>query len=92
MENSGITATWVDIALLPNTSQIHFEIEGFSSISSYVQVRLSAVAYGFQVFSLDFDPCKKAGWTQFCPMRPAKLSLSSNEDVGQDLVAQIPSM
>ncbi|KAF8467643.1 hypothetical protein BDZ91DRAFT_771838 [Kalaharituber pfeilii] len=92
MKNSGITATYVDVAFHTNTSKLHFDINGYSAISGKVHVLATVYAYGFKVFDLSFDPCERAEWTQLCPMSPRRLYIQSNENVGEDLVAQIPSV
>jgi len=92
MENSGLTATWVDIALHPNTSQIHFDIRATSTVSGYIKMKLSVVAYGFTIFRYNFNPCDYEGWTTLCPINPAELVLASNEDLSADVLKQIPSM
>ncbi|KAI5810279.1 hypothetical protein DFH27DRAFT_183231 [Peziza echinospora] len=92
MENSGLTATWVDIALHPNTSQVHFDIRATSTVSGYIKMKLSVVAYGFTIFRYNFNPCDYEGWVTLCPINPAELVLSSNEDLSADVLKQIPTV
>lgn len=92
MENSGITATFVDVSFHTNTSKLHFDINAYSAISGNVRVLLSAYAYGFKILTQEINPCDKEEWTQLCPMTPAPIELLSNEDLGEDVVSQIPGM
>ena len=92
MVNSGITATYVDISFHTNTSTLHFDINAYSTISGNVQVLMTVYAYGFKAFSQGFDPCKLQDWTQLCPMSPQPIQLSSNQDLGSDLVSQVPGI
>jgi len=90
MANSGITATFVEVSFHTNTSTLHFDINAYSTISGKVQVLMTVYAYGFKVFTQAFDPCQRADWTQLCPMSPQPIQVNSNQDLGSDLVSQIP--
>lgn len=90
MANSGITATFIDVSFHTNTSMLHFDINAYSTISGNVQVVMTVYAYGFEVFTQEFDPCQRADWTQLCPMSPQPIQVNSNQDLGSDLVSQIP--
>ena len=92
MADSGITATLVDVRFFTNTSKLHFNINAYSSISGKVQVSLTAFAYGFNIFSLEFDPCEKEDWTQLCPMEPQPLTIESNLDFDKKTVDSIPGI
>lgn len=92
MLNSGITATYVDISFHTNTSTLHFDINAYSTITGNVKVLMTVYAYGFKAFTQSFDPCKLQDWTQLCPMSPQAIQLSSNQDLGSDLVSQVPGI
>ncbi|KAF8432845.1 hypothetical protein BGX38DRAFT_1146323 [Terfezia claveryi] len=92
MANSGITATFIDVSFHTNTSTLHFDINAYSTISGKVQVLMTVYAYGFKAFTQEFDPCQIPDWTQLCPMSPQPIQVNSNQDLGSDLVSQIPAI
>ncbi|KAF8422574.1 hypothetical protein EV426DRAFT_174782 [Tirmania nivea] len=92
MANSGITATFIDVSFHTNTSTLHFDINAYSTISGKVQVLMTVYAYGFKAFTQEFDPCQRTEWTQLCPMSPQPIQVNSNQDLGSDLVSQIPAV
>lgn len=91
MEDSKFSATLFDIALLPNTSKLHFDINGFSTVQGYVTLSFTVFAYGFPAVEMGYDPCKN-GWQQLCPMAPGKVEVNSSEALGEDTITQIPSI
>jgi len=92
MENSGITATYIDVSFHTNTSTLHFDINAYSTISGKVRVLMTVYAYGFKTVTQELDPCEQEEWTQLCPMSPQPIQLVSNQDLDKDVVNQIPAI
>jgi hypothetical protein len=92
MENSGFSATLFNVALTPNNRSLDFNIEGISNISGKIEADLELLVYGFPAMTQKLDPCGNNDLKGMCPMNAGPMTINSNLDISEEVMAQIPGM
>jgi hypothetical protein len=92
MENSQLQATLLNVTFTPSNNQMKLDLEGITTATGYVVIKVAVLAYGIEAFTKILDPCKQEpAWEMFCPMRVKKnLEFHTNVPVDPELVKQIP--
>ena len=92
MANSSFSATLFNVAFTPNNRSLGFVIQGISNIAGKVTAELELVVYGYTAMNQKLDPCGNKELEGMCPMNAGPLTISSNLDISQDLLSQIPGL
>jgi hypothetical protein len=92
MDNSAFSATLFNVALTPNNRSLAYNIEGISNIAGRIEADLELLVYGFPAMTQKLDPCGNKDLEGMCPMNAGQLTINSNLDISDEVMAQIPGM
>jgi hypothetical protein len=92
MDNSAFSATLFNVALTPNNRSLAYNIEGISNIAGRIEADLELLVYGFPAMTQKLDPCGNKDLEGMCPMNAGQLTINSNLDISDEVMAQIPGI
>jgi hypothetical protein len=90
-DNSSLTASLFNVVFTPNNLTLTFDIVGVSSIQGNVTFDVDVTAYGYKLLTKTLDPCTM-NLPGMCPMNTGQLDISSNIDLDQSVVDEIPGI
>jgi hypothetical protein len=91
-DNSSFTASLFNVVFTPDNLTLTFDIVGVSSVQGNVTFEIEVAAYGYQFLKETLNPCTQSNLAGMCPMSTGQLDISSNIQVSQDTVNNIPGI
>ncbi|KAJ5929333.1 hypothetical protein N7454_007181 [Penicillium verhagenii] len=93
MTDTSIDVTDLDITYTGSTREMVFELAGTSSQEQNITATLTVTAYGSQIYSDTFDPCKDTVHVAaLCPVPSGAFSASGTITVPASYASEIPSL
>src|SRR5690606_25684957 len=59
MENSQLQANLLNVTFTPSNNQMRLDLEGITTATGFVVIKVAVLAYGIEAFTEVLDPCKQ---------------------------------
>jgi hypothetical protein len=93
MKNSNFYASLFKVAFTPGNRTLTYQIDGESTVSSYVVLDLQLHVYGYPALKKVIDPCSGNDLKGLCPMTTGSMDdMKSNFVLDEDAMKQIPGI
>ncbi|KAI9668433.1 MAG: hypothetical protein M1831_001187 [Alyxoria varia] len=93
LDDSKVKLKKMDIQFDKSTNQVNFDVGGRSQLEQNVTAVLSISAYGKQIYSKSFDPCKNDPHVeQLCPVPKGDFSAAGKYKIPESYSSMIPAI
>jgi len=92
--NNGFSASLFHVRYHPNNSTLDFNIVGTSTIAANITAEISVTAYGYDITTINFDPCANSASiiSGLCPLASGPLTINSNVEIPKSVVGVVPGI
>ncbi|KAF2835611.1 TRP-domain-containing protein [Patellaria atrata CBS 101060] len=91
--NSDIQIQRMNIKFDRRTNRVTFDVAGSSAREVKVKAKLTAFAYGRELYTKEFNPCdEETSFPQLCPVPSGEFASAGDVDIPNEFASQIPDI